>query len=72
MNNMDSHYKRADIDVLDFMEMTFKQDEFRGFLKGNALKYIDRCYYKGSTIQDLKKAIVYLERLIEFEKKIKE
>ena len=31
------------------------------FLRGNALKYILRAPYKGTELQDIQKAIVYLE-----------
>lgn len=32
-----------------------------------ATKYIERCYLKGNTVQDLQKAVHYLEKLIEIE-----
>lgn len=32
-----------------------------------ATKYIERCYLKGNPIQDLQKAVHYLEKLIEIE-----
>lgn len=38
-----------------------------GFLEGNALKYISRWRSKGG-IEDIRKAIHYLEKLIEVEK----
>ena len=40
-----------------------------GFLLGNVIKYILRCDYKGSRLQDLEKAAWYLNREIELEKK---
>lgn len=36
--------------------------EHMNFNLGNAVKYIWRCFGKGQTIQDLSKAIFYLER----------
>lgn len=39
------------------------KEEFRGFLKGNAIKYLARCNLKGG-LQDLMKAQHYLEKLI--------
>jgi hypothetical protein len=37
------------------------------FNLGNAIKYIWRCNYKGSKVEDLKKAIWYLQKEIEKE-----
>lgn len=37
-------------------------DEFRGFLKGNGIKYLWRCNHKGGA-EDVAKAKWYLERL---------
>ena len=39
--------------------------EHMGFLDGNAIKYIWRAGLKGNKVQDLKKAIWYIEKLIE-------
>lgn len=38
--------------------------EHMGFCLGNAIKYIMRCELKGNKIEDLKKAIFYIEREI--------
>src|SRR6059058_3737050 len=38
--------------------------EHMNFLLGNAVKYIWRCDYKGSAVQDLEKAVWYLRREI--------
>jgi hypothetical protein len=40
-------------------------EEFKGFCKGNAVKYIWREDHKDANIQDLKKAVVYLNWAIE-------
>ena len=61
------HYTSTNIDVIDYIE-----DKNLGFCLGNAIKYISRAGRKESaemdqkdkTIQDLKKAIWYLERRI--------
>ncbi len=39
--------------------------EYMSFSLGNAVKYIWRSAYKGSQIEDLKKAIWYIQREIE-------
>lgn len=36
-----------------------------GFNLGNTVKYISRAEYKGATVQDLQKALWYLQREIE-------
>jgi hypothetical protein len=38
--------------------------EHMGFCLGNAIKYIMRCDEKGAAIEDLKKAVWYLDREI--------
>ena len=51
-----SYYQRGSIDVWDFI----RQQELN-FHLGNAIKYICRAGYKDNRIQDLEKAIHYLE-----------
>lgn len=60
-----SHYKG--IQPIDVMRNNFTRDEFRGFLKGNVLKYVMRYQDKGG-LDDLKKAEQYLKWLIDFER----
>jgi hypothetical protein len=48
----------------DAMEHWMSTEEFRGFLRGNVIKYIARYPEKGG-IEDLHKARDYLARLIE-------
>jgi len=64
------HYNRGGIQPIDFMESNFTPDEYRGFLKGQVIKYIARYRYKAG-LDDLKKASVYLDWLMEFEAKEK-
>lgn len=66
------HYADTKIEVIEYIE-----DKNLGFCLGNAVKYISRAGRKGSaamdqkekTIQDLEKAIWYLNRRIEEIKK---
>ena len=51
-----TYYQRGSFDVWDFI-----RDQGLNFHRGNAIKYICRAGYKDSTIEDLKKAIHYLE-----------
>lgn len=62
-----SHYNRGSVQPIDFMEGSFTPDEYRGFLKGQIIKYISRYRYKGTPEADLIKAGTYLGWLREFE-----
>lgn len=56
-----SHYKDGKIEVIDYIE-----DKNLGFCLGNAVKYISRAGKKDKLkeVEDLKKAIWYIERRI--------
>jgi hypothetical protein len=58
------HYKTMGIQPWKAMESWLTPDEFSGFLKGNAIKYLARCNAKGG-LEDVKKARHYLDKLIE-------
>lgn len=57
------HYNVGNIECIDAIESALSPDQFAGFCRGNAMKYIWRCDSKGGN-EDLKKALWYLERLI--------
>ena len=59
-----SHYNQGKIEVIDFIE-----DQNLGFHDGSAVKYICRHQFKGKPIEDLEKAIWYLQRLVDLYKK---
>ena len=60
-----TYYQRGTIDVWHFI-----RDQELNFHLGNAIKYICRAGYKDSKIQDLKKAIHYLENELEHEENL--
>lgn len=62
--NHPSHYTDGKIECIDYIQDKLTHDEFQGFCKGNALKYISRAGKKNPDKynEDLKKAIFYLER----------
>ena len=60
MVNHPSHYKGNKFEVIDIIE-----DYKLNFNLGNALKYLLRAGHKDDYVQDLKKAIWYLNREIE-------
>ena len=62
--NHPKHYKSGDIECIDSIEAQLTAEEFRGFLKGNVLKYLWRERIKGGT-ESLKKGQWYLNKLIE-------
>lgn len=51
-----SHYNAHNIEVIDFI-----QDWELNFCLGNVIKYVCRSPYKGTQIEDLKKAREYLD-----------
>ena len=55
-----SYYKRGSIQVWDFI-----RDQGLNFHLGNTIKYICRAGYKDSKVEDLKKAIHYLQNELE-------
>jgi len=58
-----THYKGT-IECIDAIESTMSKEAYRGYLKGNVLKYVWR-YEKKNGVEDLEKAQWYLKRLIE-------
>ena len=59
-----SHYLEAPIQPWDAMQSWMSHEQFVGFLRGNAIKYIARAEKKGG-IEDYRKAMHYLEKLAE-------
>ena len=58
--NHPSHYNKGKFEVIDVIE-----DWKLGFHAGNAVKYIARAEHKENREQDIKKALWYLNRLLE-------
>lgn len=56
------HYKQGSIECIDAIEAALTPEEFRGFCKGNAIKYAWRERHKKG-VEDLEKAKWYLNRL---------
>jgi hypothetical protein len=63
------HYRSKAIQPWDAMRAWMTLEQFKGFLRGCAIKYLARCDDKGG-VEDLKKAIHYIERLIEIEEEV--
>ena len=58
------HYKNMGVQPWKAMEAWMTPEQFAGFLRGNAIKYLARCDAKGG-IDDVKKARHYIDKLIE-------
>ena len=59
------YYNRGATPVWDFI-----RDQGLNFHLGNAIKYICRAGYKDSRLQDLEKAIHYLQNELEYEENL--
>ena len=59
-----NHYTSKSVQPWAAMESWMTKEQFSGFLRGNAIKYLARCDDKGG-VEDLKKARHYLDKLIE-------
>lgn len=57
--NKPAHYNQGGMEPMDYIEANNL-----GYCEGNVVKYVTRAKYKGSYLQDLKKARWYLDRLI--------
>lgn len=62
--NHPNHYNSYSREVIDTMQGSMTPEEFKGYLKGNVMKYINRYQFKNG-VEDLKKAQWYLNKLTE-------
>jgi len=62
--NNPSHYNFGYIECIDAIAESMASEAYRGYLKGNTLKYLWRYERKGKGLEDLKKAQWYLDKLI--------
>jgi hypothetical protein len=58
------HYNTGSMECIDAIRGMLTDDEYIGYLKGNAMKYLWRSSYKGKPVEDLRKGRWYEERLI--------
>jgi len=62
--NHPPHYRGENgVESIDAIEAALTQEEFKGFLKGNIIKYIFRSTRKGNEKEDLQKSAWYQKRL---------
>lgn len=61
--NSPNHYRQGGIECIEAIKASMSQHGFRDYLKGNVMKYIWRYEHKGKAVEDIGKAIWYLNRL---------
>lgn len=57
------HYKQYAVEVIDLIQQALTPEEFKGYLKGNMLKYRFRAGYKKDREEDLEKSNWYQDKL---------
>lgn len=62
-----AHYKQGTIECYDAIASMLSQEELRGYLRGNMMKYTWRYRHKGG-VTDLDKADWYFNKLKEMER----
>ena len=64
--NHPDHYTKSlnGIECIEAIEASMSDEEFKGYLKGNVLKYLWRYRKKNKPKEDLEKANWYLNKLI--------
>jgi hypothetical protein len=62
--NNPTHYNTGNIECIEAIEESMTPEAFRGYLKGNCMKYLWRYDYKGKPVEDLQKAQWYLAKLL--------
>ena len=61
--NSPNHYRQGRIECIEAIKASMSQKGFKDYLKGNVMKYIWRYEHKGKAVEDIEKAIWYLNRL---------
>jgi hypothetical protein len=61
--NQPKHYKVGEVESIDYIYQQLGSGA-KDYLLGNVHKYLHRHRFKGQTIQDLKKAQWYLQKLV--------
>ena len=62
--NNPQHYNTGNIECIEAIQESMSPEAFKGYLKGNTMKYLWRYDYKGKAAEDLEKAGWYLNKLI--------
>lgn len=66
--NHPAHYNQSSVECIDAIEAAVEGlDPKEAFCAGTAIKYLWRFKHKGKPVEDLQKAIWYINRLIDHE-----
>ncbi len=65
MVNSPPHYTTGGIETIDFIKSKLTHEEYLGYLRGSALKYLSRLGKKGDSASDAGKAVWYANKLQE-------
>jgi|TARA_R110000796_G_scaffold72979_4_gene164541 hypothetical protein len=63
--NYPEHYNQGDVQCIDAIKSCLGSG-FKYYLQGSAMKYLWRYEHKGKQIEDLDKAIWFIDKLKEF------
>tara|TARA_S200000501_G_scaffold274975_1_gene258696 strand:- start:9220 stop:9516 length:297 start_codon:yes stop_codon:yes gene_type:complete len=66
-----AHYVKGEIECIDAMRSSMSKEAFTGYCKGAVFKYLWRYESKANPLEDLNKAKVYLDWLIDEQNKEK-
>lgn len=61
--NSPNHYNSGNIECIEAIKAALTPAEFRGYLKGNAMKYLWRMQLKGKPLVDVQKTQWYVNKL---------
>jgi len=60
-----AHYQsESGVECIDAIHAALGDEQFKGYLRGNAMKYLFRCERKGSPLENAQKCAWYVKRLI--------
>lgn len=62
-DNINPDHYQGEIECIDAIKASMPAEQYRGYLKGNIIKYIWRYEHKGG-VEDLEKAEWYIDKLI--------
>ncbi len=62
--NHPHHYKYGPLETIEVIKGSMPSEQYKGYLKGNIIKYICRAEYKNGK-EDIAKAVKYIEWLLE-------
>ena len=60
-----AHYTTGGIETIEFIRAKLTPDEFRGYIRGNILKYASRAGDKGPATEDIAKGAWYANYWVE-------